>query len=105
MALALIHQGRSKEADELLAREGVFSVRLADQVFNYAGPGPTPTLDCPVGAAFDGLLPRALVERLSYFLRDDAPFWANHDYYSGKVMRAQLCRDDETCLTRADGVL
>jgi hypothetical protein len=97
MALALIHQGRSKEADELLARDGVFFVRLADQVFNYAGPGPTPTLDCPVGAAFDGLLPRALVERLNFFLRDDAPFWANHDYYSGKVTSAQLTIVSHSC--------
>ena len=108
-ALAMIHQGRSKEADELLAHEGVYRVRLSDQVFNYPSAGaaaglPPPT--CPVGVAYDGLLPRALVERLSFFLRDDAPFWTSHDYYSGKVrLCSERARARFSLSSLADGLL
>ncbi len=91
MALSMLHQGRAAEADALLASEG-YQVRLADSVFNYAAAGPVEMASCPVGVVYDRVLPPALVERLSWFLRDDAPFWTDHDYYSGKVQRERdLC--------------
>lgn len=77
-ARALIHQGKLKEADSLLAQGG-FVLRLADKVFNYQC-APAACGDCPVGRVFDHVLPVELVQRLVSFLADDGLFFTEHKY-------------------------
>lgn len=81
----MIHSGRCREADELLQKEG-FLARYSDAVFNYIDvPRTGKPVPCPVASCFDGVLPSALVDRLASFLRDDGPFFGEHNYFSGSV--------------------
>jgi hypothetical protein len=78
--LALLHAGKFREADAVLAKQGTFKLRLANDVIEYGKADLVSTLDCPVGRVFDNLLPVALVQRLTSFLDDDGPFFREHNY-------------------------